>query len=167
MFIKPNAMAQVIADALEQGPEFGAAIVNQQPGLTERFPDDIPVDNIQYAHARICSVLRQLNERGLPWDKALGLKHLSLLDATHEVELIKLISRYPEVLEMSVNRGESEQLAYFLRELAKALHGYYNAVQLLCDKMELRCARLCLLEAVKVVLNNGLGLSGVPAPESM
>lgn len=135
--------------------------------LAKSESSDNPVYYIQYAHARICSVLKQLSERGLSWDKSLGLNHLSLLDQSHETTLISLMNRYPEVIEESASACEPHQLAYYLRELANGLHSYYNAVQLLCEQETLRCARLCLLDAVRIVLNNGLELLGVSAPESM
>lgn len=135
--------------------------------LAKSESNDNPVYYIQYAHARICSVLRQLKERGLFWDKAVGLKHLDLLEQEHETHLISLISRYPEVVELAAAHCEPHQVAYYLREVANGLHSYYNAVPLLCEQEQLRCARLCLLEAVRQVIYNGLGLLGVSAPESM
>lgn len=135
--------------------------------LAKSESSDNPVYYIQYAHARICSVLRQLNERGLLWDKAIGLENINLLEQPQETALIALICRYPEVVELAATSCEPHQIAYYLRELANGLHSYYNAVQLLCEHEQLRCARLCLLEAVRQVLNNGLDLLGVSAPESM
>lgn len=85
----------------------------------------------------------------------------------HEEALITLICRYPEVIESAATLCEPHQLAYYLRELANGLHSYYNAVPLLCEPVELRQARLSLLKAVQQVLNNGLELLGVSAPESM
>lgn len=135
--------------------------------LAKSESSDNPVYYIQYAHARICSVLRQLKERGLTWDKEVGLTHLSLLEEAHETALVTLICRYPELVESAASSCEPHQLAYYLRELANGLHSYYNAVPLLCEQEQLRCARLCLLEAVRQVLSNGLELLGVSAPESM
>ena len=135
--------------------------------LAKSESSDNPVYYIQYAHARICSVLKQLKERGLLWDKAMGLKNIDLLEQQHETTLISLICRYPEIIETAASFCEPHQLAYYLRELANGLHSYYNAVQLLCEQEQLRSARLCLLEAVRQVLNNGLDLLGVSAPESM
>ena len=112
-------------------------------------------------------MLRQLKERSLLWDKAIGLKNIDLLDQPHETHLISLISRYPEIVELAAAHCEPHQVAYYLREVANGLHSYYNAVQLLCEQEQLRCARLCLLEAVRQVLKNGLNLLGVSAPESM
>jgi len=135
--------------------------------LAKSESNDNPVYYIQYGHARICSVLKQLKERGLLWNKEAGLKHIDLLTQPHEISLINLLCRYPETIDSAAALCEPHQLAYYLRELANGLHSYYNAVQLLCEQEELRCARLCLLEAVRQVLNNGLKLLGVSAPESM
>ncbi|KTD09054.1 arginine tRNA synthetase [Legionella gratiana] len=135
--------------------------------LAKSESSDNPVYYIQYAHARICSVLRQLKERKLFWDKSVGLKHLDLLEQDHETYLISLLSRYPEIVELAAFHCEPHQVAYYLREVANGLHSYYNAVPLLCEQEQLRGARLCLLEAVRQVIYNGLGLLGVSAPESM
>lgn len=135
--------------------------------LAKSESSDNPVYYIQYAHARICSVMRQLKDRNLSWDKALGLANIDLLQESQESALITLLCRYPEVVESSAALCEAHVLTYYLRELANGLHSYYNAVPLLCDEEKVRCARLCLLEAVRQVLNNGLNLLGVKAPESM
>lgn len=135
--------------------------------LAKSESSDNPVYYIQYAHARISSVLRQLQERGLSWDEEEGIAHLELLVEPQETALISLISRYPEVIETAAKLCEPHQLAYYLRELANGLHSYYNAVQLLCEQTLLRSARLCLLKAVRQILRNGLQLIGVSTPESM
>ncbi|CEK09750.1 arginine--tRNA ligase [Legionella hackeliae] len=135
--------------------------------LAKSESSDNPVYYIQYAHARISSVLRQLQERGLSWDEAKGLDNITLLKEPQEAVLITLISRYPEVIESAARACEPHQLAYYLRELANGLHSYYNAIQLLCEQDELRSARLCLLVAVRQILRNGLRLLGVSTPESM
>ncbi len=135
--------------------------------LAKSESSDNPVYYIQYAHARICSVLRQLQERSLSWDENAGLSHIDLLVEPQESLLVSLISRYPEVIESAAKTCEPHQVAYYLRELATGLHSYYNAVQLLCEQEELRCARLCLLKAVRQVLHNGIQLLGVSSPESM
>lgn len=135
--------------------------------LAKSQSSDNPVYYIQYAHARISSVLRQLAERQLSWDEHLGLRHLSLLVEPQEVALMSLISRYPEIIESAAAVCEPHQISYYLRELANGLHTYYNAITLLCEDEALRSARLCLLKAVRQVLRNGLELLGVSAPESM
>jgi arginyl-tRNA synthetase len=135
--------------------------------LAKSESSDNPVYYVQYAHARISSVLRQLNERGLTWDERAGLAHIDLLKAAHEINLISLVSRYPEVIEAAAVTCEPHQVAYYLRELANGLHSYYNAIHLLCEEDLLRSARLCLLTAVRQILRNGLRLLGVSAPENM
>jgi arginyl-tRNA synthetase len=128
---------------------------------------DNPVYYIQYAHARVCSVMRQLGEKSLSYDQAAGLRHLHLLTESHEQELIQALTRYREVLEAAALNHEPHQLAHYLRELANGFHTYYNAHQFLVDDSGLRDARLALIGAVRQVLRNGLSLLGVSAPETM
>ena len=128
---------------------------------------DNPVYYIQYAHARIASVMNQLAERGLSWDRAEGAAHLHLLHESHETGLMVAISRYPEVVEAAALLHEPHQLAHYLRELANQFHTYYNAHQFLVEEAALRNARLNLIAAVRQVIANGLGLLGVSAPDSM
>lgn len=135
--------------------------------LAKSQSTDNPVYYIQYAHARISSVLRQLQERALMHDEALGLQHTQDLIEPQEIALMVLLSRYPEVIDLAARTCEPHLVAYYLRELATGLHSYYNAVTLLCDDIALRHARLCLLKAVRQVLRNGMQLLGVSAPESM
>ena len=135
--------------------------------LAKSESSDNPVYYIQYAHARISSVLRQLHERQLSWDEGIGLQHVDLLVEPQESALVSLLSRYPEIIEAAATTCEPHQIAYYLRELANGLHSYYNAVTLLCEEEHLRFARLCLLKAVRQVLRNGMKLLGVSAPESM
>jgi arginyl-tRNA synthetase len=126
-----------------------------------------PVFYVQYAHARICSVFRQLDEKG--WERNLqrGMDNLYKLTASHETELLGFLSQYPETLQRAALYYEPHQLIHYLRELAHQLHTYYNAHQFLVDDGELRDARLNLIAAVKQVLVSGLGLLRVNAPESM
>lgn len=135
--------------------------------LAKSQSNDNPVYYIQYAHARICSVQRQMTQRGHHWDISDGMVHLSSLTTEQEQHLLTLLNRFPEVIAQSAQHCEPHLLAYFLRELANGLHSYYNAVVLLCDDRSVRNARLCLLTAVRQCLKNGLHLLGVSAPESM
>lgn len=135
--------------------------------LAKSKTNENPVYYIQYAHARICSVLRQLEQRDLKFSQEEGLKHLDLLTDEHELKLIDAIESYNEILESCARNMEPHQLAYYLKELATLLHSYYNAITLLCEDENLRNARLCLIEAVGIVLRNGLNLLGVSAPRSM
>jgi arginyl-tRNA synthetase len=128
---------------------------------------DNPVYYIQYGHARICSVERQMIEKGLSYDRALGDANLSLLTESHEQELIKRLSRFPEVVESAALAHEPHQLTHYLREIANDLHTYYNAHQFLVEDAALRNARLNLVFATRQTLHNGLRLLGVSAPEAM
>ena len=128
---------------------------------------DNPVYYIQYAHARVKSVVRALGEKGLRWDPAEGAAHLQRLTAAHETALLVSLARYPEVIESAAIHHEPHQLAQYLRELAHDFHTYYNAHQFLVDDSVLRNARLNLIQATRQVLANGLGLLGVSAPDSM
>ena len=126
-----------------------------------------PVYYVQYAHARLCSVFRQLDEKGLPRDVVLGMNHLERLVEPHETALLTTLSRYPEVLESSALQHAPHHLVNYLRDLATELHAYYNAHQFLVEHAGLRDARLNLIAAVRQVLLNGLRLLDVSAPESM
>ncbi|MDV3237651.1 MAG: arginine--tRNA ligase [Gammaproteobacteria bacterium] len=128
---------------------------------------DNPVYYIQYAHARVMSVARQLTEKGLRWDPTEGAAHLQRLTESHEMDLMVSLSRYPEVVENAAVNHEPHQLAHYLRELANDFHTYYNAHQFLVEDGALRNARLNLIQATRQVLANGLGLLGVSAPDSM
>jgi arginyl-tRNA synthetase len=126
-----------------------------------------PVFYVQYAYARVCSVLRQLDEKD--WERNLlqGMDNLDRLTEDHEISLVGTLARYPEVLERAALQYEPHQLIQYLRELATEFHTYYNAHQFLVDDARLRDARLNLICAVKQVLANGLGLLKINTPESM
>ncbi len=135
--------------------------------LAKSQSSDNPVYYIQYAHARVCSVFRQMAEKGFSHDAAHGLANLHLLHEQHEQSLLVSLSRYPEILETAALNHEPHQLAHYLRDLANEFHTYYNAHQFLVDETKLRDARLTLILAVKQVIKNGLQLLGVSAPEAM
>ncbi|WP_158881278.1 arginine--tRNA ligase [Rhodanobacter sp. L36] len=135
--------------------------------LARSQSNDNPVYYIQYAHARVCSVLRQAGEKGFVVDLDNGLQHLSRLDNEHEQILLTELSKYPEIVEAAAANLEPHLLAAWLRELANALHTYYNSHQFLVEDAPLRNARLALVVATRQVLKNGLGLLGLSAPESM
>ena len=135
--------------------------------LAKSQSSDNPVYYIQYAHARVCSVLKQMTEKGFNHDNDNGLANLNLLTEPHEQALQINLSRYPEALEAAALNHEPHQLANYLRDLANEFHTYYNAHQFLVDDASLRDARLSLNLAVKQVIKNGLELLGVSAPEAM
>jgi arginyl-tRNA synthetase len=135
--------------------------------LAKSQSKDNPVYYIQYAHARVCSVLKQLRDKGLSRDEERGQAHLALLIESHEENLLSALSRYPEVVETAALNHEPHQLAHYLRELANAFHTYYNEHRVLVDDDALRDARLNLSLATRQVIRNGLALLGVSAPEVM
>jgi len=126
---------------------------------------DNPVYYLQYAHARICSVLRQCEEKGI--ELSLQTAHLNRLENAHELQLIKQISLYPERVQSAALRREPHLVVNYLRDLANQFHSWYNAFQFIVDDVELRDARVALATSVKQVLHNGLNLMGVSAPEKM
>ncbi|MEE9335028.1 MAG: arginine--tRNA ligase [Granulosicoccaceae bacterium] len=126
-----------------------------------------PVYYVQYAHARICSMQRELGHKKLVVDTIAGLASLELLDTPQEAELLTLLNQYPEVVEKAAFEHEPHQLTGYLRDLANGLHIYYGAHKVLVDDAALRNARFCLLLAVKQVLVNGLSLIDVSTPEVM
>jgi len=128
---------------------------------------DNPVYYVQYAHARVASVLRQAAERGLERDQARGCANLARLTEPHEQGLLAGLARFPEVVESAALAHEPHQLVHFLREIANDFHVYYTVHQFLVDDPALRDARLNLIRAVQQVIANGLWLLGVSAPEAM
>ncbi len=135
--------------------------------LAKSQSNDNPVYYIQYAHARIHSVFRQLQEKGLVHDPVNGDRNLIRLMEPHEQALIQRLARYPEVLEAAALAYEPHQLAHYLRELAYDFHTYYGAHTFLVDDTATRDARLNLILAARQVFANGLKLLGVSAPETM
>jgi len=126
-----------------------------------------PVFYVQYAHARVCSVFRQLPEKGYIHNVELGMANLPELSAEHESVLLTTLARYPEVIERAATQYEPHLLINYLRELATDFHTYYNAHQFLVESATLRNARLNLISSVQQVLVNGLILLGISAPEAM
>ena len=135
--------------------------------LAKSQSTDNPMYYIQYAHARVCSVFRQLQEKGFSYAQDQGLANLNRLVESHESDVLTRLSRYSETIHNAGQYHEPHQLVHYLRDLANDFHTYYNAHQFLVEDAELRNARLCLISAVKQVIHNGLTLLGVSAPESM
>ena len=135
--------------------------------LAKSQSSDNPVYYVQYAHARIHAVLRQAAEKLIDVSPSDGEGNLDRLVERHEIDLMKTLSRYPEVIETAACNEEPHQLTHYLRELANDFHTYYNAHQFLVDDAALRDARIKLILATREVLRNGLNLLGVSAPEQM
>ena len=134
--------------------------------LAKSQSNDNPVFYIQYAHARICSIFRQISEKGLPSSRTHD-PDFKLLKEAREMDLIRSISKYPEVVALAANSFEPHQVAYYLRDLATSFHSYYNAHPIINSDEDLRLARLGLIDATRQVIANGLFLLGVSAPEQM
>jgi len=132
--------------------------------LAKSQSSDNPVYYVQYAHARVCSVYRQLAEKGL---KVADDADLALLRESHEIELMISLAKYPEIIERAARDFAPHQVAYYLRDLANAFHTYYNAHPFISAEPAMRDARLTLVDAVRQVIHNGLTLLGVTAPERM
>jgi arginyl-tRNA synthetase len=135
--------------------------------LAKSQSNDNPVYYVQYAHARICSVFRQLAERELSWDRMVGENNLSRLSEEHEQALFTALARYSEIIETAALNYTPHILAHYLMDLARDFHTYYNAHHFIVDDIELSQARLTLIHAVKQVIVNGLTVMGVSAPETM
>jgi arginyl-tRNA synthetase len=133
--------------------------------LAKSRSNENPVYYIQYAHARVASVMKQLASKGHTYDA--GAANLVLLTNAHEQAVITAVSKYPEVVEQAALNRAPHSLVHFLRDLANTLHTYYNAEQFIVEDAALRNARLTLVLAVQQVIRNGLGILGVSAPDSM
>ena len=125
--------------------------------------DENPVFYVQYAHARICSILQQWGGDSNTLHKA----NLALLDSKAADHLLRRLAEYPEVLASAAEDLAPHAVAFYLRDLAGDLHTFYNADRVLVDKSDLKLARLALLSACRQVLENGLKVLGVSAPSKM
>jgi len=135
--------------------------------LAKSRTNENPVYYIQYAHARVASVMKQLAARALRFEPEAGLAGTTLLSGEHEQGVLNSLTRYPEMVEQAALNRTPHTLVHYLRELANVFHTYYNAEQFIVSDAALRNARLALVLAVQQVLRNGLTLLGVSAPESM
>jgi len=135
--------------------------------LAKKQSNDNPVYYVQYAHARIASVLKQAAERGLAFDQPAGLAALDSLGEPAELALMREVSRWPEVVAQGASLRAPHLVVHYLRELAQAFHACYAALPFLVDAARTRNARLALIAAVRQVLRNGLAILGVSAPEAM
>lgn len=134
--------------------------------LAKQNSSDNPVYYVQYAHARICSINRNAAAVGMvqPTLQQFDFKHLTL---DEEIALIRQLSRFPEAVEGAALHYEPHRLVFYLQDLAALLHSYYNRYRVLDEDAQATSARLYLVNAVRIVLANALGLLGVSAPEQM
>ncbi len=134
--------------------------------LAKKQSNENPVYYVQYAHARICSILRLAEEKGygVPIFKDVACDRLT---SSEEIALIKMITRFPEIVEGAAKALEPHRLAFYLHELAALFHSYYNKYKVVSEDEALTLARLMLVRSIRTVLKNGLTLLGVSAPEKM
>ena len=124
---------------------------------------DNPLYYIQYAHARICSVLKKSNAQIMDLEHA----DLTLLDKEKEIEIQKTLNQYPALIERAAKSSEPHLLCYYLKDLSGLFHSYYNSEKFIIEDKKLMASRLFLLKGVKQVLVNGLSILGIKAPEEM
>jgi arginyl-tRNA synthetase len=134
--------------------------------LAKKQSNENPVYYVQYAHARICSILRMAQERGYQVT-AEREATLGLLKLPEEIDLIKAVTRFPDVMEGAVKALEPHRLTFYLNDLAALFHSYYNKNKVLSEDQAVSEARLYLVKSVWIVLRNALKLLGVSAPERM
>ncbi len=135
--------------------------------LAKSKSNENPVYYLQYAHARIASVMRELGSKGFTYDEATGIDNLNLLTAEQEAALLARLSQYPEMVELAARQKAPQHIVHYLKEVAQDFHTWYNACHFIEADAGLRNARLFLALQTAQVLRNGLGLLGVSAPESM
>lgn len=134
--------------------------------LAKSRSNENPVYTIQYAHARVCSIAAQMQEKGYDTQAAHD-NQLALLDSDAEKLLITQLARYPEILGHAARKRSPHSIAQYLRELTQAFHSWYNGHPVLSAEPDLRTARFSLANATRQVVSNGLSLIGVSAPDRM
>ncbi len=134
--------------------------------IAKQKTNDNPVYYVQYVHARISSIARKACERGVQLPNGAS-NPVPMLKETEEIELIKKMATYPEVVQNSAKNLAPHRITYFLMSLATAFHAYYNKHRVLTDDPQIAAGRLYLVLAVRKVIRSGLTLLGVSAPESM
>ena len=133
--------------------------------LAKKKSDENPVFYIQYAHARICSILRNAADQGFSADASAA--DLGILGTGDDLDLIKTLAGYPDIVVSAAADLEPHRIAFYLLDLATAFHRFYNRNRVITDNRPLTTARLVLVDAVRQVLKNALALMGIDAPESM
>ena len=134
--------------------------------LAVKQSNDNPVFYVQYAHARICSLLRKLKEEGVE-PKPIGSVELSLLKENEEIELIRKLSEYPEEIALSAKSLEPSRLTRYVMDVAANFHSFYNACRVKGEDEGLMMARIILVDCTRIVIKNILELIKIEAPEKM
>jgi arginyl-tRNA synthetase len=134
--------------------------------VAKKQSNENPVYYVQYAHARICSILRMAEEKGVSLPAYSNINS-HLLNEPEEKTIIKLMARYPEMLEGAAKSLEVHRITFYLNELAGVFHSYYNKNKVITENNDLTAARLVLIDSIRIVLSNALKILGVNAPEKM
>ena len=134
--------------------------------LAKKETPDNPVFYIQYAHARICSIFRTAEEKGVVWDRSSNTDLTPLKDE-EEFAMIRAILAFPEVVEKSAQALEVHRISHYLLDLVSRFHGYYSRHRVISDDKPLTLARLFLLDALRITIRNGFELMGISSPEKM
>ena len=134
--------------------------------LAKQETSENPVFYIQYAHARICSIFRGAEEKGIQFPGN-GSIDLSLLVEEEEFSIIKAILAFPEVVEKSALALEVHRISHYLLDLVSRFHGYYSRHRVISDDVPLTLARLYLLDGLRITIRNGFDLMGISVPEKM
>jgi arginyl-tRNA synthetase len=135
--------------------------------LAKSQTEDNPVYYVQYANARVCSVLEQWQAQYPDDARDPESADLAPLDSSRELHLMQRLGDFPDILETASREYAPHQIAFYLRELAGEFHSYYNSDRILVSETPTRLGRVALIVAIRQVLRNGLGLLGVTAPEKM
>jgi arginyl-tRNA synthetase len=134
--------------------------------LAKKQSSENPVYYVQYAHARICSILKMAQERGIAIPVYTDTD-LSVLNEPEEKTMIKMLVSYPETINGAAKSLEPHRIPFYLNELAGVFHSYYNKNKVISENDQLTGARLFLIKTIRIVLQNALKILGVSAPEKM
>ena len=149
-----------VSRSYDQHLDFDLDLAKEQSNLN-------PVYYIQYAHARISSVMKEIEKKGYKNDHGLGIKNIGCLDSKHESELISMLQKYPDIIKTSAEQRAVNKLSNYLKDIAQLFHSYYGKQKFVIDEDETRNARVILLRCVSIVIKDGLSLLGVSAPSKM
>lgn len=134
--------------------------------LAKKTDKDNHVYYIQYAHARICSIKKELKKRNIEFELETSLEKLNLLKE-NEKDIISLINGYPEILEQCYKNYELHPLCFYLRDLSSKFHSFYNSEKIISENKDYSDAKIALSTAVQEVIKNGLNILGINCPEVM
>jgi len=135
--------------------------------LARKNSSENPAYYIQYAYARICSIMKFAREKGISCDRRIKLSYLSALKEKEELNLLRLIFQFPYLVESCGKTFQVQPILNFLQELAGNFHSYYNKFRIITKEKEITRARLLLTKGVGTILRKGLKLSGISTPERM